>query len=65
MLLPGEYADGIRARLRAAASGAVIQDSFLGPAALAAIFAATLLNVHPCRYDAYGMTVVEAASQGE
>ncbi len=29
----------------------------------AQIFAATKLNVHPCVYDAYGMTVVEAASQ--
>lgn len=28
------------------------------------VYAATKLNVHPCTYDAYGMTVVEAASQG-
>jgi hypothetical protein len=28
------------------------------------VFAATRLNIHPCAYDAYGMTVVEAASQG-
>ena len=65
MMVPGEYADGIRARLRAAAPAAVVHDSFLGPSALAGIFAATLLNVHPCLYDAYGMTIVEAASQGE
>ena len=64
-LLPGEYAEGIRARLRAAAPGAVIHDSFLGPSALAGIFAATRLNMHPCLYDAFCMTIVEAASQGE
>lgn len=28
------------------------------------MFAATRLNIHPCAYDAYGMTIVEAASQG-
>ena len=29
------------------------------------IYSRTRLNIHPCLYDAYGMTVVEAASQGE
>lgn len=28
------------------------------------IYSKTRLNIHPCLYDAYGMTVVEAASQG-
>ena len=28
------------------------------------VYAATVLNFHPCAYDAYGMTIVEAASQG-
>jgi hypothetical protein len=32
--------------------------------ALGAIFARTALNVHPCAYDAYGMTLVEAAAFG-
>ncbi|CAL8468103.1 g7642 [Coccomyxa elongata] len=60
----GPYADGLKARLRAAAPDAVVEERFLGPADLARIFAATALNVHPPLYDAYGMTVVEAASQG-
>ncbi len=42
----------------------VVEERFLGPADLARIFEATVLNVHPPLYDAYGMTVVEAASQG-
>lgn len=28
------------------------------------VYAETRLNCHPCLYDAYGMTIVEAASQG-
>lgn len=51
-------------RLRAAAPEAVIEERFLGPADLARIFSSTALNFHPPLYDAYGMTVVEAASQG-
>ena len=43
---------------------AIIEEKFLGPTELADIFSATALNVHPCLYDAYGMTIVEAASQG-
>ena len=43
---------------------AIIEERFLGPADLANIFAATVLNIHPCLYDAFGMTIVEAGSQG-
>ena len=43
---------------------AIIEERFLGPADLAHIFAATVLNIHPCLYDAFGMTIVEAGSQG-
>ncbi|KAL4423282.1 hypothetical protein ABPG77_004551 [Micractinium sp. CCAP 211/92] len=53
-----------RARVEAGAPQCMIHDQFLGPSELAAIYAATLLNVHPPTYDAYGMTIVEAASQG-
>mmetsp|Transcript_52500 Transcript_52500/g.166974 ORF Transcript_52500/g.166974 Transcript_52500/m.166974 type:complete len:123 (-) Transcript_52500:160-528(-) len=28
------------------------------------VYAHTRLNVHPCVYDAYGMTIVEAAAMG-
>ena len=40
----------------------VILDSFLPPASLAAVFSRTLVNFHPCSYDAYGMTIIEAAA---
>ncbi len=53
----------VKSRLRAAAPEALVVEHFLGPQQLADIYRATLLNVHPCSYDAYGMTVVEAASQ--
>jgi len=39
-------------------------DHFMGPTELASIFSRSILNIHPCGYDAYGMTIVEAASQG-
>jgi hypothetical protein len=39
-------------------------DHFMGPTELASIFSRSILNIHPCEYDAYGMTIVEAASQG-
>jgi len=34
----------------------VVIDHHLGPAELAAVFTRSVLNVHPCPYDAYGMT---------
>ena len=34
------------------------------PAGLAALYARTRLNVHPPRYDAFGMSIVEAAAFG-
>ncbi len=60
----GQYAVGLKGRLRAAVPDAIIEEMFLGPMELAKIFSTTALNVHPCLYDAYGMTIVEAASQG-
>ena len=51
-------------RVRAAAPEAAVLESFLGAEALAAVFSATVLNLHPCLYDAYGMSVVEAAAFG-
>ncbi|KAG2442073.1 hypothetical protein HYH02_009864 [Chlamydomonas schloesseri] len=59
-----EYAQALKARLRAAAPDALILESFVGPAQLAELYRATRLNFHPPAYDAYGMTIVEAASQG-
>ena len=54
----------VKARLRAAFDSAVIISDFMGPPSLAAVFSATALNFHPCAYDAYGMSLVEAAAFG-
>ncbi|CAE7731907.1 PCMTD1 [Symbiodinium pilosum] len=58
------YATALKADLRKIAPEAIILDSFLSPKSLAAVFARTALNFHPCAYDAYGMTLVEAAACG-
>ena len=42
----------------------VIDHHHLGPKELASIFSHTILNVHPCLYDAYGMTMVESSAFG-
>ena len=59
-----EYADTIKQELRKAAPHAIIINSFLSPRALTAVFTRTILNFHPCEYDAYGMTIIEAAALG-
>lgn len=41
-----------------------VDRKFMSAKELSELFACTALNFHPCEYDAYGMTVVEAASQG-
>eukprot|EP00439_Symbiodinium_sp_Y106_P001222 s4490_g1.t1 len=56
------YAAAVKAELKRLAPGAIIVDSFLTPKSLAAVFGRTALNFHPCAYDAYGMTIVEAAA---
>lgn len=58
------YAVDLVAKLRSDAPDSIIETRFLGPQQLAEIYSKTRLNIHPCLYDAYGMTVVEAASQG-
>ena len=35
-----------------------------GRGSIAGVYAHTRLNFHPCLYDAFGMTIIEAASQG-
>ncbi|KAG1669501.1 hypothetical protein FOA52_015668 [Chlamydomonas sp. UWO 241] len=59
-----QYARLLKARLRAAAPSSVVLESFLGPQQLAELYGKTRLNVHPATYDAFGMTIIEAASQG-
>lgn len=60
---PPLHLQGLKERLRAAAPSSLVLEQFVGPAELADVYRKTRLNVHPPTYDAYGMTVVEAASQ--
>ncbi len=58
------YATICRDRLRKACPQSIIMDEFLGPQQLANIFSNSIINFHPCLYDAFGMTCVEAAAFG-
>ena len=58
------YASEVRSRVKAACPSAVILEQHLGPDEMAAVFNRTYINVHPCAYDAYGMSIVEAAAFG-
>eukprot|EP00249_Psilotum_nudum_P010260 c22433_g1_i1 orf=399-2063(+) len=56
------YAGHVKSRLKTAMPQAVIYDGIMGPMQLSELYMHTLLNVHPCIDDAYGMTVIEAAA---
>ena len=60
----GPIAAELKRRVEAAAPAAVVLESFLGAKALAAVCSTTAINFHACIYDAYGMSVVEAAAFG-
>eukprot|EP00965_Chrysotila_dentata_P138576 4583662-Pleurochrysis_carterae.AAC.2 len=63
-LISRSVAEQVKRGLREACPDAVIIDSFLNPAGLASVLSRCALNFHPCAYDAYGMTIVEAAAFG-
>lgn len=56
------YAERVKSRVKAVMPEAVIHEGFMGPSQLSDLYSQTLLNLHPCIYDAYGMTIVEAAA---
>ncbi|CAI5461085.1 unnamed protein product [Closterium sp. Yama58-4] len=58
----GAFGQAVLQEVVAAAPGTVVVDGFMGPERMAQVYSQTLLNIHPCLYDAYGMTVVEAAA---
>jgi glycosyltransferase involved in cell wall biosynthesis len=59
------YAEETKAALKKAFPGeASVVEDFQPPDRLAEIFLQTRLNVHPALYEAYGMTVAEAAAFG-
>lgn len=58
-----EYAKMVRASLKETFPDSIdLVDTFLRPEELCALFAHTVVNFHPCSYEAYGMTIVEAAA---
>lgn len=57
-----EYATRIKESLKKVSPNSIIVDSFLSPKALCAVFSRAVLNIHPCEYDAFGMTLCEAAA---
>lgn len=59
-----EYARRVKEELKKTVPHAVIMDKFLAPHELAAILKDSVLNIHPAIYEAYGMTIVEAAAMG-
>jgi glycosyltransferase involved in cell wall biosynthesis len=59
-----DYAAGVLRRAADATKNVIVAEKFLSAAEMAVIYSRTQLNVHPCRYDAYGMTIIEAAAFG-
>lgn len=58
-----DYGVELRDRILSRAPRITIIEDFLGPEELANLYRRTLLNIHAPLADAYGMTIVEAASQ--
>jgi glycosyltransferase involved in cell wall biosynthesis len=59
-----EYAAAVRSRLREVCPFAVIEERFMTPVQMAPVLLRAAVNAHPCLYDAYAMTIVEAAAFG-
>lgn len=59
-----EYATSVKERFRASCEWGIVLEAFLSPIDMSAIFTRSLLNFHPSLYDAYGLTIVEAAVCG-
>lgn len=59
-----EFSASLRQRLVRACPFAIAFTEFVSTEQLLSIFHVSVLNVHPCCYDAFGLTVVEAAVCG-
>lgn len=57
------YATAVTTRLQAACPAAVVEGFSKDPEYLAQLFSETWINVHPALYEAFGMTIIEAAVQ--
>eukprot|EP00056_Hartaetosiga_gracilis_P016002 m.3569 g.3569 ORF g.3569 m.3569 type:complete len:331 (+) comp3622_c0_seq1:685-1677(+) len=60
------YAQVVKDSLRQVCGedGCEIIDGFVSPQRLVQLFCESIVNIHPSRHDAYGMTIVEAAACG-
>lgn len=58
-----EYASCVKAHFKAVKCGIMV-DEFLNPAQLASVMGESVLSLHTSLYEAYGMTIVEAAAFG-
>lgn len=59
-----EYAARVKRELLDAVPNAVLVDRFLPPLEMAHLMQQAILNVHGALYEAYGLTIVEAAAMG-
>jgi hypothetical protein len=59
-----EYATSVRTIISDSHPTPLLVSAFLGTSDMAAIFSRSCINIHPALYDAYGMTIVEAAAMG-
>ena len=59
-----DYAAKVKQRLKEVHPESIIVDHFMDPMELAQWLEHTILNFHPSIYDAYGMTIIEAAAFG-
>ena len=59
------YAEACRSKLRRTCPDSVIHTQFLNAEELVNLFRETKLNVHTALYEAYGMTIIEAAAGGK
>lgn len=59
-----DFAQKLVTELRESVPNALIVESFLDPETLSGYLQETRLNIHPAIYEAFGMTIVEAAACG-
>lgn len=59
-----EWALEVKRRFKQAVPCGVVVDRFLSPEALADVLVDSVLSLHPSLYEAFGMTIVEAAACG-
>ena len=59
------YAAACRSKLKSIFPESIIYEQFLDAGDMVELFRATKLNVHTALYEAYGMTIVEAAAAGK